>query len=183
MARVGVRRLVSEPGGVSEADVNFVRQNGFPDADATACAHTFPALMFQPRVVAAVVIVGLWVQAWPVFLSLSLLMWWNVAAPSLNPFDILHNRLAARRGEPRLPPAVGPRRFAQAMAASTTLGVSASLWLGSRPWALLFEAGVVTALTLLLLGRLCLGSYLFHVLRGRRSFANETLPWAKSPAR
>ena len=100
--------------------------------------------------------------------------------PRLNPFDALHNWLVAgRKGRPPLPAAAGPRRFAQAMAATSTLGVGLSLWFESRPAALLFEAAVVTALTMLLVGRLCLGSYLFHVLRGQALFANRTLPWAK----
>lgn len=164
---------------LSSSGVNFVWQNGFAGADAATCAHQFPALMFQPRVIAAFVALGLWLQAWPVFAGLSLLLWWNVAVPRLNPFDRLHDLMAAQRGHPPLPPAVGPRRFAQAIAACTTLGVAVSLWYGSRPLALLFEAGVVTALTLLLVGRLCLGSYLFHVIRGQGSFGKRTLPWAK----
>jgi hypothetical protein len=171
----------SEGGRVSRSGENFVRQNGFAEADQATCAYQFPALMFQPRVIAAFVALGLWLQSWPVFAGLSLLLWWNVALPRLNPFDRLHDLLAAQRGHPPLPPAVGPRRFAQAIAACTTLGVAVSLWYGSRPLALLFEAGVVTALTLLLVGRLCLGSYLFHVIRGQSSFGNRTLPWAKAP--
>jgi Domain of unknown function (DUF4395) len=159
---------------------NFVRQNGFADADAAVCAYQFPALMFQPRVIAVVVLVGLALQAWQPFALLSATLWWNVLVPSLNPFDALHNRLvAAPQGRPPLPPAVGPRRFAQAMAATTTLGVALSLWFGSRPAALVFEAGVAMALTMLLVGRLCLGSYLFHLLRGQAVLANRTLPWAK----
>jgi hypothetical protein len=162
------------------AEENFVRQNGFADADAVACAHQFPALMFQPRVIAVVVLGGLVFQAWQPFFFLSAILWWNVLFPGLNPFDAVHNRLvAAPKRLPPLPPAAGPRRFAQAMAASSTLAVAVSLRLGSRPAALAFEAVVVTALTMLLLGRLCLGSYLFHVLRGHIAFGNRTLPWAR----
>jgi hypothetical protein len=65
------------------------------------------------------------------------------------------------------------------MAATSTLGVGLSLWFESRAAALVFEVVVVAALTMLLVGRLCLGSYLFHVLRGQTVFANRTLPWAK----
>lgn len=159
---------------------NFVRQNGFPDADAAVCAHQFPALMFQPRVIAVVVLLGLLLQAWQPFLLLSAILWWNVLLPSLNPFDLLHNRwVAAPKGLPLLPPAVGPRRFAQGMAATSTLGVALSLWFGWRSGALACEAVVVAALTMLLVGRLCLGSYLFHVIRGHAAFGNRTLPWAR----
>lgn len=159
---------------------NFVRQNGFADADAAACAYQFPALMFQPRVIAVVVLVGLLLQAWQPFLVLSALLWWNVLVPRLNPFDAVHNRLVAvPAGRAPLPPAAGPRRFAQAMAATTTLGVGLSLAFGSRSLALVFEAAVVMALTMLLVGRLCLGSYLFYLLRGQAAFANRTLPWSR----
>jgi hypothetical protein len=158
---------------------NFVRQNGFAEADAAACAHQFPALMFQPRVIAGVVVIGLILQAWQPFAALSAVLWWSALFPRLNPFDAIHNGLTAFQGQPILPPAIGPRRFAGCMAATTTLGVAVSLFLGSRPFALLFEAAVVTALTMLLVGRLCLGSYLFHVLRGQAAFGNRTLPWAK----
>jgi hypothetical protein len=176
MACLAVGALLSR---ITAAE-NFVRQNGFADADADVCAHQFPALMFQPRVIAMVVLVGLCLQAWQPFLFLSAVLWWNVIVPSLNPFDALHNRIvAARRGQPRLPPAAGPRRFAQAMAATSTLGVAVSLGFGWRLAALGFEAVVVTALTMLLVGRLCLGSYLFHVLRGQAAFGNRTLPWAR----
>jgi hypothetical protein len=171
----GVRRVRQR----TAAD-NFVRQNGFADADAVACAYQFPALMFQPRVIAAVVLAGLALQAWQPFLFLSAILWWNVLVPNLNPFDGLYNRLvAAPKGMPPLPPAAGPRRFAQAMAATSTLGVALSLWFGWRLAALAFEVVVITALTMLLVGRLCVGSYLFHVLRGQAAFANRTLPWVR----
>ena len=114
-------------------------------------------------------------------LSSRRLLWWNVlvAAPQSLRRPSQLARGAGPLGRPPLPAGAGPRRFAQAMAATTTLGVGLSLWFGSRPLALLFEAAVVTALTMLLVGRLCLGSYLFHVLRGQVAFANRTLPWAK----
>jgi hypothetical protein len=63
------------------------------------------------------------------------------------------------------------------MAATSTLGVALSLHFEVRLLAWLFEAVVVTALTMLLAGRLCLASYLFHMLRGQRGFAGRTLPW------
>lgn len=164
----------------TSAEENFVRQNGFAEADAAVCAHQFPALMFQPRVIAVVVFIGLVLQAWQPFLMLSVVLWLSVIVPELNPFDALHNRyVAAPRRQPPLPPATGPRRFAQGMAATSTMGVAVSLWSGSTIAAVLFETVVVMALTMLLVGRLCLGSYLFHVLRGQAAFGNRTLPWAK----
>jgi Domain of unknown function (DUF4395) len=159
---------------------NFVLQQGFPGQIVEDCDFRYPALMFQPRLIGVAVLVGLVLQAWPVFLALSAILWRNVAFPRLNPFDVLYNRLvAARKGLPDLAPAVGPRRLAQAMAASSTLGVAVSLLFSWTVVALAFEVLVVVALTSLLVGKLCLGSYLFHVLRGDTGFANRTLPWAR----
>jgi predicted lipid-binding transport protein (Tim44 family) len=70
---------------------------------------------------------------------------------------------AAPRNLPPLAPAPAPRRFSQRMA-GTMLGGAGLALLAGRP----------------VLGRFCLGSYLYHLLRGEASFANRTLPW--SPA-
>ncbi len=32
----------------------------------------------------------------------------------------------------------------------------------------------------LIFGKFCLGSYVFHLLRGEAAFANRTLPWVRS---
>jgi hypothetical protein len=159
---------------------NFVLQQGSPGEAVDDCDFRFAGLMFQPRLIGLVVLVGLVLQAWPVFLCLSALLWWNVALPRWNPFDILYNRLVAeRKSRSKLEPAVGPRRLAQAMAATTTLGVAVSLMFEWRMLAWCFEALVLAALTSLLVGKLCIGSYLFHALRGDVAFANRTLPWAR----
>lgn len=163
---------------LSQPDRNFVRQNGYPDADEAVCAYQFPALMFQPRLIAVCVAIGILLQQGWVFGVLSALLWWNVLVPSLNPFDVWYSRrVLAPRGLPRLPPASGPRRFAQAMAAINTLGAAVSLLAGWYAAALAFQGFVVVALTSLLVGRLCLGSYLFHVFWGNVAFGNRTLPW------
>lgn len=50
-------------------------------------------------------------------------------------------------------------------------------------WAItawVFEALLVVAFSLLLLGRFCLGAYVYHLLRGQVSFANATLLWVRS---
>jgi hypothetical protein len=40
------------------------------------------------------------------------------------------------------------------------------------------EYVLAAALVALFFGKFCLGSYLFHLLRGDAAFANRTLPWA-----
>lgn len=164
---------------VSSAKLNFVRQQGFEDVGRGNCATRYPALMFQPRVTAVLVAIGLITQAWPLFLGLSALLWWNVLVTARNPFDALYNRLiAGPRDLPRLAPAPAPRRFAQAVAATFMLATGSLLLLGWQSAAFVVEALLVVALTALIFGRFCLGSYIFHLVRGRAAFANHTLPWA-----
>jgi hypothetical protein len=162
------------------AQINFVRQQGFRDASPETGSYQYPALMWQPRVIGILVLVGLVLQGWLYFLALSALLWWNVAWPALNPFDALYNGLVAKpQGLPQLGPAPGPRRFAQAMAATFLLAIGLSLLFGLSSLAWIVEALLVAALGALILGRFCLGSYLFLLFSGQSDFANRTLPWAR----
>lgn len=161
------------------AKVNFVRQQGFTEADGAECESRYSPLMFQPKVVGVLVLFGLITQSWPLFLALSIVSWWNVLVPALNPFDAAYNNLIAiPKGRPRLTPAPAPRRFAQGMAGTFMLAVAALLFLGWYTAAMVVEAMLVMALLALLLGRFCLGSYIYHLIRGNKGFANHTLPWA-----
>ncbi len=160
--------------------LNFVRQQGFRDASPKACDYQYPALMWQPRVIGILVLVGLVLQAWLYFLALSALLWWNVVLPTLNPFDALYNRLVAKpKGVPRLSPAPAPRRFAQAMAGSFMLAIGLSLLFGLSVLSRTLEALLLGALGALIFGRFCLGSYLFLLFTGEFDFAHQTLPWAR----
>jgi len=163
------------------AELNFVRQQGFRDASAESCGYQYPALMWQPRVIGGLVLVGLVFQAWPYFLALSAILWWNVALPHRNPFDSFYNRLVAKpKGLPRLGPAPGPRRFAQAMAGTFMLAIGLCLLSGLRILAWSLEAVLFLALAALIFGRFCLGSYVSHLLIGQADFANRTLPWTRA---
>ena len=162
----------------SLAKHNFVRQQGFEQLEGTGCGARYPALMFQPRVIAVLVAIGLISQAWPLFLALSAVLCWNVLVPALNPFDALYNRLiAGPEGSPALSPAPTPRRFAQGMGGTFMFAIGLFLLLGWSSAALAVEALLVVALTALVFGKFCLGSYIFYLLRGRVAFANHTLPW------
>jgi hypothetical protein len=162
------------------AELNFVRQQGFKDAAPEACGYQYPALMWQPRAIGILVLVGLLFQAWPYFLALSILLWWNAALPRLNPFDALYNYFVAMpKGRPRLGPAPGPRRFAQAMAGTFTLAIGVALLMGWNTLAWATEILLLAALAALIFGRFCSGSYLFLVFTGQAGFANRTLPWIR----
>ena len=163
-----------------DSERNFVLQQGFPEVSSETCSYQYPALMWQPRLIALIVPVGLILQAWPLFVGLSAILWWNVAVPSWNPFDLSYNLFAAKSGRPKAPVAPAPRRFSQGMAACFMGGIGASLYWGWPVAAYTLEALLVVALVSLVVGRFCLGSYIFHVLTGQTAFANRTLPWAKT---
>lgn len=163
------------------AELNFIRQQGFPDATAESCPCQYPALMWQPRIIGALLLIAVLLQSRGYFFILGLLLWWNAAAPRLNPFDALYNFLVAQPGNlPLLVPAPAPRRFAQAMAGTFMLAIGTALISGREGLAWVLEAVLLTAVAALVFGRFCLGSYVFHLARGRAGFANRTLPWSRT---
>jgi hypothetical protein len=140
----------------------------------------FAGLYFQPRLVFPLVLLGILLQSKAVFFALSAVLWWNVLLPGANPFERAYNRLIARpRGTPPLGPAPGPRRFAQGMAAAFLLAAGVCLAQGWTLASWVFQGFLVVAFSALLLGKFCMGAWVFHVLRGEVAFANSTLPWAK----
>lgn len=166
------------------AELNFVRQQGFRDATPEACASRYPALMWQPRVIGVLVVIGVVLQSWHFFSILGVILWWNALLPHLNIFEAAYNTLiAGPRGLPRLSPAPGPRRFAQGMAGTFMFAIALSLARGHAVLAWAIEGMLAAALGALIFGRFCLGSYVYHLIRGDAGFANRTLPWsgAKKP--
>ena len=158
---------------------NFVLQQGFRGERAPACADRFSSLLFQPRIVGPLILVGLVFQPWWLFAGLGALLWWNALVPRLNPFDALYNTfLAGRDGRPELPPAPGPRRFAQGMAATFSVVIAAALLAGWTVFAWVVEGLLVAAFAALLFGKFCLGAYVYYLLRGEGEFARRTAPWA-----
>lgn len=163
------------------AQLNFIRQQGFTDASADSCTCLYPALMWQPRIIGALVVIGMLLQTGLYFIVLAALLWWNATVPFLNPFDALYNLIVAKpRNLPPLEPAPAPRRFAQAMAGTFMLAIGIALLAGLTGLAWTVEAALLVALGALIFGRFCLGSYLFHLMHGQGDFANHTLPWSRS---
>jgi hypothetical protein len=159
---------------------NFMKQQGFAEEPSATCDMHFSGLYFQPRIVGPLVVVGIILRSPIFFFVLSLVLWWNVFLPALNPFEVFYNRVVAQpRGKTTLPPAPGPRRFAQAMAAAFMFVVAVALWEGWMVTAWVFEAALVAAFAALLFGKFCLGAYIYHLVRGQFAFANATLPWAR----
>jgi len=148
---------------------DFIRQQGFT---TEGCQDgLYSALMFQPRVIAGVVISGVILQSPWLFLALSTILWWSALVPSRNPFDSFFNhvmadpvRLAA------MPAAPPPRRFSQAMAGTLALSIAMTLFAGASQAAWLFEGVFVAASMSVVVRRFCLPAYVYHLL------------WSRTPA-
>jgi hypothetical protein len=158
---------------------NFILQQGLEEPVPQDRHPRFEALLFQPRLIGLVVLVGIALQSPAVFLGLWAVLWWNALLPRLNPFDALYNfTLGARPGAIRLGPAPAPRRFAQGMAGAFALAIGAMLRLEWFITAYVLEGLLCAAIVALIFGRFCLGSYIYHLLRGEAEFAGKTLPWS-----
>jgi hypothetical protein len=160
-----------------------MKQQGFVEEADSICDMHFSGLYFQPRIMGPLVVIAIFLQSPIFFFVLSALLWWNVAFPKWNPFEMFYNRvMAAPRGKPLLSPAPAPRAFAQALAAAFTLLAGAALFASWMVAAWIFEAFLVIAFSALLFGKFCFGAYLYHLLRGKVAFANSTLPWTRPQA-
>jgi hypothetical protein len=135
--------------------------------------------MWQPRVIAILVLLGLLLESGWYFLVLSGILWWSAMLPRLNPFDAIYDYFVLKRiGHAVIGPAPAPRRFSQGMAATFLLAIGLSMILGHPALAWAFEVILLVALALLIFGRFCLGSYIYLLLSAQRAFARKTLPWA-----
>ncbi len=167
-------------GNPSISEKNFILQQGFQEPTPQMCHPQYSALVFQPRLVGLILLLGIVLQSPAVFLVLAALLWWGALLPKWNLFDAVYNRVArSRPGGMRLGPAPAPRRFAQGVAGSFALVIGVALLLELRILAYLFEAIFAAAVGLLAFGRFCLGSFLYHILSGRGEFARRTLPWVR----
>jgi uncharacterized protein DUF4395 len=159
---------------------NFILQQGFDDPPSASCPHQYSALLFQPRVVGVVVVVAVLLQEPLLFLALAAVLWWSALFPRLNPFDAVYNAtLAVRPGGMKLTPAPAPRRFSQGMAGTFALAIGISLMRGWNATAIVLQGLLIVAVALLNFGGFCLGSFVFHLLRGKGALALRTLPWAR----
>jgi uncharacterized protein DUF4395 len=163
------------------AVMNFMKQQGFTQEPPDRAALRFQGLQFQPMIVGSMMLVAILTQSAAIFLLFSALLWINVLLPAANPFENLYNRLVARRyGRPILTRAPGPRRFAQGMAATFMLAAGFTLLRGWTAASYAFQGLIAVAFAALLLGKFCLGAYVYHLLKGNVAFANGTCPWSGS---
>lgn len=167
-------------GSAGAARRNFILQQGLPEPAGVSCDVQYSALLFQPRLVGLATLFAVVSQSVALFFLLSTILWWSALLPRWNPFDALYNALLARRSGRTLGPAPAPRRFAQGMAGTFALVIALCLQAGWRVTALVLQGLLGTAIVSLVFGGFCLGSFVYHLLTGRRRFARQTLPWASS---
>jgi hypothetical protein len=164
----------------ADADRNFVLQQGLETPAGMECSRVSSALLFQPRLVGLTALVGTIWQLPAIFGALALALWWSSLLPRLNPFEFIYNRTLGRTaGATRLGPAPAPRRFAQGMAATFATAICVAMVAEFRLAAYVLQGLLLIAVSALVFGRFCLGSFVYHLLRGRLEFAVRTLPWGR----
>ena len=163
-------------------DRNFIRQQGLESPAPGSSRALMAALLFQPWIVLLWFVAGWWARSAPAFLALSLTVALGAVLPAWNLFELLYRSLPWNRGgRALLRPAPAPRRFAQGLAAAFAAGIGFSLLAGEDRLALGIAVMFAIAIVALVLGKFCLGSFVFHLVRGRVAFALQTLPWARPP--
>jgi hypothetical protein len=65
------------------------------------------------------------------------------------------------------------------MAGTFALAIGVSLMLRWTMAAIVLQGLLIVAVGALVLGGFCLGSFVFHLLRGRAALAKRSLPWAR----
>lgn len=162
---------------------NFICQQGFDNPATETCPVQYSGLLFQPRLVGLWTMLGVVFQSPIIFLTLGSTLWWSALVPAWNPFERFYNAtFGSRPGALRLGQAPLPRRFAQGMSATFSLGIAILLSLQQRMAAYVLETILLIAVGLLVFGGFCLGAFVFHLISGRGGFAKRTLPWGPGPS-
>jgi hypothetical protein len=165
---------------MESVDRNFVLSQGLDAPSGGSCAPMSSALRFQPRLFLLIAVVGVLLQSAPLFAVLGVVLWWAALVPRMNPFNTVYNMTLGRAaGAPKLEPALAPRRFAMGMAGTFNLAIAASLASGWFIAAFILEAFLLIAATAVGFGRLCLGSFIYYLVRGQTRYALATLPWGR----
>ena len=146
--------------------IDFIRQQGFT---TEGCQEgLFAALMFQPAVIAGLVIASTALQSPWLFVALAAVLWWGALVPSRNPFDAFFNRVMADPKRLAAMPAAPPaRRFSQAVAGTVALTIATMLFAEAFLAAWLLEGVFVVASTSVVVRRFCLPAYVYHLLWSR----------------
>ena len=114
---------------------NFILQQGFPEPTVATRDRQYSAILFQPRLLGLVFVVGSALQRPSVFFTLSAILWFCVMAPRFNPFNALYNGALAPFTGITLTPSPAPRRFSQFLGGAFCLAIAVSLTMPNvRRW-------------------------------------------------
>jgi hypothetical protein len=175
-----ISRSVIPEAGRNAAKRNFILQLGFEDPAPAVLPLQYSALVFQPKVVLIGVVVGILFQSPAIFAALGALLWWSALFPKLNPLNALYNRTIGSRPRAfRLGSSPAPRRGAETEAGAVALTSALLIHAGFSLASYVVEAIFLAASMGVIIGSFCLGSFTYHLLRGRWRFALQTLPWAR----
>ncbi len=75
---------------------NFMKQQGFAEEVDSVCDMHFSGLSFQPKILGLLVVIAILLRSPSLFFVLSAGLWWNVAFPKWNLFEIFYNRVVCR---------------------------------------------------------------------------------------
>lgn len=147
-----------------DSQIRFIRQLGF---QGDAFPETFySALMFQPRAVFGIVLVGIVLQSAWLFTALAAALLSGTLLTPLNPFDAIYNHAVAyRRGLRLLGFTPAPRRFAQGMAGTIALVIAVALFAKATPVAWVFEGVLAVASAAVVFKDKCAGADMYFLLR------------------
>jgi hypothetical protein len=145
----------------------FILQQGLePPNHPVAESLLYSALQFQPRLVGALLVIGMVFQSPVIFLAVGAALLSSAIAPLWNPFNALCNFTFGIRRGPLLLRSAPPRRFAEAMAGSFGLSIWTLWTLGYSDAAPGLAAVFLLANAAVIFRGFCFGSYLFWRLRG-----------------
>jgi len=179
MSTYAKAQSASYPSRTAHSTRNFILQQGFPEPAAETCDRQYSAILFQPRLLGIAFVVGSALQLPMLFFALGVILWFCVVAPRFNPFNAMYNGALAPFTGINLTPSPAPRRFSQFLGGAFCLAIAASLTMGFRTTAVILE-GFLIAGTVTMLAGFCVGTFVFHLVRGQVGFAMRTLPWATS---
>jgi hypothetical protein len=132
----------------------------------------YVALMFQPRTILGVVVLGIVLQSPWLFLGLSAALWWATMFPTQNLFDAIYSHgMAYPRGLQPVPTATAARRFAQGMAATLALAIGVALLSRATLTATVLEGLFAIGVTTVVVGRVCPPANLYLHLTGTATSA------------
>jgi hypothetical protein len=126
----------------------------------------YAALMLQPRLVGAIVALGIVVQRPFPFLVLAIALLWSALVPSWSVFDGIYNYTVARpRQLARLSAAPAPRRFAAGLAGTFAFAIGIALLGGAVVTAWVLQGMLAVAVIQVIFRDACAGANVYHLLR------------------